>query len=232
MKEPKILLLLPGLDGTGDLFADFVSALPPNLRAIIVSYPTDRFLTYNELSCCVAAAVPSHDPFVVVAESFSTPLAVGLAAHTNNLAGLVICAGFVTNPVEGWLRLIKPLIRPLTFRVRPPRFLIDYFLIGADAPATLRSEAIRTLRRVRADVIAARIRAVMACDARQQLAQVEVPTLYLQAAKDKLVKPRCGEEIQRIKPDTIFMSVAGPHFLLQRQPRETAEVIARFLCTL
>jgi len=31
------LVLLPGLDGSGRLFADFLSALPPSLRTIIAS---------------------------------------------------------------------------------------------------------------------------------------------------------------------------------------------------
>jgi len=195
--SPRTLLLLPGLDGTGNLFADFVSALPPNLSATIVRYPTDRFLTYNELSEGVASAIPTREAFVVVAESLSTPLAVRLAAtHPHNLAGLVICAGFVTNPVEGWLRLVTGLIRFVTLRVPPPRFLIDHFLIGTDAPAHLRAEVMRSLRSVSPDVIAARVRAVMARDKRQQLAQVIVPALYVQAAKDRLVKPRCGEEIR------------------------------------
>ena len=33
------LVLLPGMDGTGDLFAPLLSALPPALRTIVVRYP-------------------------------------------------------------------------------------------------------------------------------------------------------------------------------------------------
>jgi len=41
--SPKTLVLLPGLDGTGNLFTNFISALPPTLSTRIVPYPTDRF---------------------------------------------------------------------------------------------------------------------------------------------------------------------------------------------
>ena len=52
---------------------------------------------------------------------------------------------------------------------------------------------------------------------------------YVQAAKDRLVKPRCGEEIRRLKPDTVLTSILAPHLVLQRQPQQTAEVIAGFI---
>ena len=187
--SPKTLRLLPGLDGTGNLFTNILSALPPTLKARIVRYPTDRFLTYTELSSCVGDVIPTAEPFVVLAESFSTPLAVRLAAtRPPNPAGLVICAGFITNPLDGWLRHMKALVRPSLFRVSPPGFIIDYFLIGARAPHELRDAVRQTLRCVSPEVLVLRVRAVIACDAREELVQVRVPILYLQAKHDRLVK--------------------------------------------
>jgi hypothetical protein len=37
--EVPILILMPGLDGTGLLFERFVSALPPHIRTHIIEYP-------------------------------------------------------------------------------------------------------------------------------------------------------------------------------------------------
>ena len=228
--SPKTLVLLPGLDGTGNLFADFVSALPPTLSTRIVRYPTDRFLNYTELLSCVVDVIPTTDSFVVLAESFSTPLAVKLAAtHPTNLAGLVICAGFITNPVSSWLLRVKALVRPSFFRIPPPGFVIDHFLIGANAPHELRDAVRHTLRCVSPEVMALRVGAVMACDAREQIVQVQVPTLYLQAKHDRLVKERCFEEIQRLKQDTILASIPAPHFVLQREPHKAVDVIVHFL---
>lgn len=67
---PKHLVLLPGLDGTGELFVDFVAALPESWTATTVTYPTDRFLRYADLRPFVGSAVPQLERFVVVAESF------------------------------------------------------------------------------------------------------------------------------------------------------------------
>src|ERR1700688_5080921 len=41
----KHLVLLPGLDGTGELFADFIAALPESWTTATVAYPSDRFLS-------------------------------------------------------------------------------------------------------------------------------------------------------------------------------------------
>ena len=43
------LVLLPGLDGTGHLFADFVAALPSEVEVIVAHYPTDKPLSYADL---------------------------------------------------------------------------------------------------------------------------------------------------------------------------------------
>ena len=43
------LVLLPGLDGTGELFHPFLKALPSRLTSQVVSYPTEQCLTYKEL---------------------------------------------------------------------------------------------------------------------------------------------------------------------------------------
>jgi len=76
------LLLLPGMDGTGELFADFITLLPSWIEPCVVSYPRDRRLSYDQLLPILKSALPSDEPFVILAESFSTPLAVMFAAET------------------------------------------------------------------------------------------------------------------------------------------------------
>ena len=230
---PATLVLLPGLDGTGNLLARFVSAVTPSLDARIVRYPTDHPLSYADLLSSVADAIPQAQPFVLLAESFSTPLAATLAStNPANLKGLVICAGFVRNPLRGWLRYMKSFVQPPLFHIPPPRFLLEHFLIGAHAPRKLRDELRQTLRSVSPEVMAFRVRSVMACDATAELARVRVPTLYLQAEDDRLVSKSSFEEIRELKPDTILAVIAAPHFVLQREPAKAAVVIMQFIAGL
>ena len=107
------MVLLPGLDGTGDLFVDFIAALPESWTATTVTFPADRFLTYTDLRPFAATAVSQLERFVLVAESFSAPLAVWYAAtNPPNLEAIVICAGFVRNPLHGWSGVARALAKP------------------------------------------------------------------------------------------------------------------------
>ncbi len=189
------LVLLPGLDGTGTLFTDLISELPPTLTVKIARYPTQRFLSYSELVPCVQELVPNSSPFLLVAESFSTPLAAKLAAtRPPNLAGLIMCAGFVTNPVGSWSLLVRVLARPLLFRLSIPDLVFEHFLIGASPPNALEAGVRQALRLVNPGVLARRVRAVLGCDAREDLARTEIPIMYIQAEGDRLVRQECFRE--------------------------------------
>jgi hypothetical protein len=48
MNRPQ-LVLLPGLDGTGELFGPFLKVIPQSWPRRVVSYPVDRVLSYWEL---------------------------------------------------------------------------------------------------------------------------------------------------------------------------------------
>src|ERR1700678_115896 len=65
------LVLLPGLDGTGKLFVEFLMALDLGSSAQVVSYPPDIPLGYDELEPLVRAALPTRGRFVILGESFS-----------------------------------------------------------------------------------------------------------------------------------------------------------------
>ena len=224
------LVLLPGLDGTGSLFADFLSALPRTLNTMIATYPRHRFMSYSELLPCVRDLIPTAEPFVLVAESFSSPLAVMCAAmHPPNLAGLVLCAGFVTNPIRAWSLPAKVLVRPLSFRLSPPDLILEHFLIGADAPPALKLAVRQAVHCVSPTVLARRVHAVLDCDARRDLTRVDVPMLYIQAANDRLVRAESFAEIQRLHSDTILASISAPHLVLQREPHKAAETIVGFI---
>jgi pimeloyl-[acyl-carrier protein] methyl ester esterase len=227
---PKHLVLLPGLDGTGDLFADFIAALPESWTATTVAYPTDRFLRYAELRPFVSAGVPQVERFVLVAESFSAPLAVWYAAtNPHNLAAVVICAGFVRNPLHGWSGAVRALAKPWLFNLKPPRTILEYFLLGGHASPGLLQRLQEALQRVSPGVLSGRLQEVLGCDARDDLRRTSVPLLYLEATYDRLLSSSCKDEFSKLRPDTVLRSVPAPHLLLQREPQKSAAVITGFI---
>jgi pimeloyl-[acyl-carrier protein] methyl ester esterase len=227
------MVLLSGLDGTGDLFVDFIAALPESWTATTVTFPTDRFLTYTDLRPLVGAAVPQSERFVLVAESFSAPLAVWYAAtNPPNLAAVVICAGFVRNPLHGWSGAVKALVKPWLFKLKPPRTILEYFLLGQHAPSSLLQSLRHALQKVSPDVLSGRLQEVLDCDARDDLRRTTVPLLYLEATYDRLLSLSCKDEFSQLRPDTVLRSVPAPHLLLQREPQKAATVIMAFISNL
>jgi len=223
------LVLLPGMDGTGELFAGLTAALPPELEPVIVSYPRDEPLGYPALLQLVKTAVPTDQPFVLVAESFSAPLAVIYAAtDPANLLGVVLCGGFCTSPAQGWWRVVGLWLSRWMFHIRIPEFAADRWLLGDDPPPALVASLRAAVSWVEPEVMATRLRAALNCDVRNELALVEAPVRYLQPTRDRLIDPESQAEMRLIHPGKTVV-VDGPHLLFQREPVLAAEVLTSFV---
>lgn len=223
-------MLLPGMDGTGELFSQFIAALPEPFEAVAVVYPTERYLSYSELESFVCAACTISEPFMLIAESFSTPLALKYAAtNPASLLGIVLCAGFAASPVRGWRRFLVSLLAPVVFHVPMPNLAARRWLVGEDASPSLLAAVRAAILSVQPRVLAARLRAVLASDVRRAVCQIGVPILYIRAEQDRLVSAVCVEELRRIRPKVSVAVLAGPHFLLQRCPQRAAEAVVRFI---
>lgn len=225
------LVLLPGMDGTGTLFAPLLKALGDEIRIIRVSYPRDRALGYDELTQLVRDALPDDEPFVLLGESFSGPIAITIAAQRPpGLVGLVLCCTFASNP--------HPTLRGLgclahAALVKPvARLLAAPLLLGRDGDAETRALLARALAPVAAAVLAQRVRDVLEVDVSAALTAVAVPVHYLQAKRDRLVPPRCAAEIARLRPHTVTHIIDGPHCLLQAAPAESAARLRAILAGL
>ena len=224
------LILLPGMDGTGKLFEPLANRLNPTFAIQVVQYPTDQCLSYTELERLVQSALPASQPFVILAESFSTPLSVMCAAHNPpNLKGLILCAGFVTTPVRGWRRFLYSRLAPIVLNRALPDIVIRSFLAGSGAPPSLQTAIQSAISSVKPNVLVHRLHTILTCNVRAELATVAVPILYLQAKQDRLVKTSCLNEIQRIKPSLTVEQLRGPHLLLQREPDQSAAAIKSWL---
>jgi pimeloyl-[acyl-carrier protein] methyl ester esterase len=223
------LVLLPGLDGSGVMFRPLVAHLPDHIHPIIVSYPSDQMLGYDKLLARVLAKVPAREPFVLLGESFSGPIALLAAARRlPNLVGVILCATFVRNPV--WLRprWLQYLVRPLVFR--PYRVFAQlkarlYESKTCDL-VSLKAEA---LRDVCPHVIAHRVRSVLNVNVTRVLQGCDVPVLYLRGDRDFVVPSHNMKEIARLQPEVQVAHFSSPHLVLQTQPAEAAEAIGSFI---
>jgi pimeloyl-ACP methyl ester carboxylesterase len=217
------------MDGTGELFSDFVDALPVWVVPEIIRFPGTKSLSCTQLEAETRSALSGPGPFVLLGESFSSPLAVSLAASApNGLCGLVICAGFVAPPVWGALRAVASLITPAACWAVQSRSAAR-ILLGPDAPQPLVKKLRSAIYSVNPGVMADRLRAVLKCDAQAELRRVPVPILYIAATKDLLVREASLRIVQRIRPDTEVARISGPHLVAQREPSDTAKAVTEFL---
>jgi pimeloyl-ACP methyl ester carboxylesterase len=223
------LVLLPGLDGTGRLFAGLVDVLPATIEPLVVPYPSDRALGYHELADVVRAQLPEGRRFALLGESFSGPLAIRLAAlKPAGLAAVVLVASFHRRPVSAGLAALEPLLRPFVGHLLP-RFAIRRLLTGADAPLELVDEVRAAVRRVHRNVLAARLREALQVDASRDLADCTVPVLHITGRRDGLLRPGIAGEMHALLPSMEMLELDAPHLVAQRRPAATSAAVAEFL---
>jgi pimeloyl-[acyl-carrier protein] methyl ester esterase len=221
------LVLLPGLDGTGLLFADFVAALGPEFDPIVVRYPPDIPLGYAELEPIARQFLPSAGSFILLGESFGGPLAISMAASAPpGLAGLVLCCSFASNP-RPYLGTLKFLTPYLPVR-GAPRSVFAHHFMGRFASRELASKLAEAATHVSADVFRYRIGVVCRIDFSEKLRQVRVPILYLRASVDRIVPRGASKRIKKLVPSTKIVDIDGPHYLLQNCPKAAVRAVSQF----
>lgn len=222
------LVLLPGLDGTGQLLAEFAASLSPEIKVIVASYPLETPLCYAELEAVARSFLPLDQPYFLLGESFSGPIALSIAASSPpGLRGLILCCSFARNP----LPLLAP-FRPI-FGVVPvaalPTALLSFFTLGRFSSPTLRKALAQSLRLAAPSVLRARACAALSVDVSDRVSGIKLPMLYLRASEDRIVPKASSELIASLAPNTKIVEFEAPHFLLQTLSAPVAAVVANFI---
>jgi pimeloyl-[acyl-carrier protein] methyl ester esterase len=222
------LVLLPGMDGTGIMFEPLVRVLPPEVSPIVVSYPGNVPLSYEELLPTIRSSLPTAEPFILLGESFSGALALRIAAtNPSGLKGLILCASFVYNPIRFFPRACQRWVRPFLFSYWPPWFRLRA-LLGGYATPILFDLVRRSHTAVTPAVLAARAREVIGLNAEDALSACSVPLLYIAGSRDRVVPKHNLTRIQSIHPNASVVILPAPHLVLQAAPQAAAKVIAEF----
>ena len=220
---------MPGMDGTGELFAPLLCVLGDSIESAVLRYPTDEPLDYADLLPRVRAALPKSGSFVLLGESFSGPLAIMAAAEAPaGLCGVILCASFATNPIPWFPRFARPLVRPLLFRGKP-RFPQIKALLGRYETPELRALLLKANAAVSPTVMAARARAIFAVDVMAQFRSCPYPLLYLRGQRDRVVRKSVVKRLLLEKPLLQVITLPAPHLVLQVAPEEAAQAIHAFV---
>jgi pimeloyl-ACP methyl ester carboxylesterase len=223
-----ILVLLPGLDGTGKLFGALVKELAGRLDTLVVGYPPDQCLGYDELAELVAAALPEDRRFVLLGESFSGPIAIRLAARAiPGLAGVILSASFVQNPFPRlkWARGLAAYLPVKSL----PRWVRAPLMWGSLSPSRATSHMERAMTGVSSPVIRHRIAALLAVDESAALERITLPILVLRAGGDRVIGKSATRRIMALAPCAQLIAIDGPHLLLQACAPACADIIEEFV---
>lgn len=222
------LVLLPGLDGTGDLFEPFINALGADYKSLVIAYPVSEPMDYQQLQALVRKQLPATEPFCLLGESFSGPIAISVASDPPpNLVATVLCCTFTTNPQPrlASLQWLLPVANPRL----APLWAVSALLMGNRSTAALRIALARSLAQVSAAAFRARLRSVLSVNVCEKLARVQKPVLYLQATQDRIVPAESAARALQAHPQLKIVKLEGPHFLLQVCPQEACAAIGHFL---
>ena len=219
------LVLLPGMDGTGNLFRDFVDYCDCDGK--IISLPTDGNQLYPALAEKIINELPQKEDYILLAESFSS----GLIPHLMSIVShkpkaIVVVSGFLYPPKPFLLMLLR--ILPLRWLMKLPgsKKLTRYFCMqGASDKAWELCWSV--LNKMDYVLIKKRLAAIQKMDHLNY--KIDLPMLILFARQDKLVTSHCLFRAIHLLPDIHVRNFDGPHFLLQVKPQETAKIIMDFM---
>ncbi|MCX7286098.1 MAG: alpha/beta hydrolase [Rhodobacterales bacterium] len=219
------VILLPGLDGTGALTAPVGAYLGPSYKAEVVQYPAGLF-RYDDVARWLQPHLPTDD-FVIVAESFSGPLAIRVAAaRPSGLKALVLVASFARSP-----RLVPAFFAAILYFLPIRSVLLirltRWFLVGNWGARDFPEAFVKIIGPVPRKTLAGRLRAVLKVNVVDDLKAVEGPRLLVVASGDRLVPASRAGDFRAAGWEV--ETVEGPHFLTLTRPQAVATVISAFL---
>lgn len=221
------IVLLPGLDGTGDLFERVAPHLATDFKVTIVRYPNDPSLGYAGYVQLARNAIRAREVFLL-GESFSGPVAIRVAAQLGpQIKGLVLAATFVRSPWPRWLVQRASRVDPEA----TPKKLRDAILMGSYGDKELAEKVDTIVRELPHPVRAARLRAVAEVDVRQDFAALGCPILALHGRADWLVPMIAMQNVISRKGQARMIVFPAAHMLLQTCAADGAAAIIAFAKT-
>jgi len=220
------IVLLPGLDGTGDLFKPFLLTYPdPDYE--VIKLPITSNQDYNTLVLNVREHLPKID-FVLVGESFSGPIAAALASDKSlPMKGVIFVATFLSPPNPMLLNFAKWI--PFQFMSNLPlaKHVLKNLLFERDTKNDLLLSFKRVLNDIPPEIIRQRLEAIRGLKQKNEFQKI--PALCLVASHDKLVPKNNSQEFKKFFEEISVQEIRGSHFLLQTNPKDCGKAIFAFI---
>ncbi|GFE82907.1 hypothetical protein GCM10011487_49070 [Steroidobacter agaridevorans] len=219
---------MPGFDGTGALFGPLIAALSPHHRPTVIRYRDER--TFDDYIDTASAALPDQGEAILIAESFSGPITLGLMArHPDKIRCAVLCATFIESPFHVLTKLAR-FVPPAVFGLNlGHRAMLNRFCVDDRCDPALMNQALAVIKSMPVAAVAARLNVLADLQVRALCRNIRTPMLILRATGDRLVSPSRYRQLIDELPGAVVKDVEGPHLLLQSRPRACAQLIDEFV---
>ncbi|MBA6337433.1 hypothetical protein H4J57_09485 [Colwellia sp. BRX8-7] len=215
------LVLLPGMDGTGELFEEFLSNFDGDY--IVIPLPQSGSQDHVFLANIIKEQLPTED-FVLLAESFAGGIIPELLRQNNpHLKGVIFIASFLSSPNQLLLSIAKFL--PIKSLASAPLSTIfhKFLLLGQGASKELLSKFITVTKSIPDLVLKNRLEVMS--QQRLPITTSDIPSIYIKALSDRLITSQKGREFTKVFSNIKYIEIEGPHFILQAQPKESARLV-------
>lgn len=218
------LILLPGLDGTGKLFQPLLKILPSDIDVLVINYPTHKLLNYNELVEYVLSYIPINEKFILVAESFSGPIAYSISQQKGKtLVSIIFVATFLEQPKPTILKILIKLPLNYLLKFSVPIFILRYIFFSKNIDKQIIQTLKKTLKNIPVETIIHRIQKISTLQ--KALIKVDMNVYYILAQKDKIIPYKVINSFQNIFNKVKIYPLNSGHLVLQSFPKECADII-------
>lgn len=220
------IILLPGLDGTGQLFQRLSQHLPAELDIEIVSYDAISAFSYSNQANELADRFKDGSIFIV-AESYSGPVAYKLYQLMGpRVKGILFLASFITKP--SWYSCLAFLF-PVSF-IKPTalnRRLLYQIGFNSLGGFTIVDAVFKSIKCANRQKLKARLKNIAFL--KRPNKKINCPVTYIQPSKDSLINSNCIDHIELLSTQFKRVQISGGHFIAQSNPVECAAEIKNAL---
>lgn len=223
------LILLPGLDGTGLLFANLINQLEEDFEVTSISYPSKSQCSLDDLAEIVKNQMPDPRNSVLLAESFSGLVALTLLEKLPvSPKGIIFGMCFVEPPFQALLRVTSKFpITQIPWGCIPDA-IYRRFCLGNLANKEQLENLKNVLSQVDPAAIFQRLRLIETFRIPKNSKNLEIPCLYIQATKDRLITNKSSIWFSQNFENFFLIEIPGPHFLFQSHVEQCAKSILNF----
>jgi pimeloyl-ACP methyl ester carboxylesterase len=219
------LVLLPGMDGTGELFTVFLSYYDGD--HLVISLPESGPQEHATLASVINKQLPTED-YVLLAESFSGGIVPELLKlNPTHLKGVIFVASFLSSPNKYLLPIVKLL--PIKALASAPLSNIVYksLFLGQGASKEHLAKFVKVIVSIPDQVLKNRLEVMS--QQRLPITTSDIPSIYIRALSDRLIPSQKGREFTKVFSNIKYIEIEGPHFILQAQPKESARLVTEVM---